>query len=312
MKKFQLLSIILLIALMISAACTSQPEPLEEPAEQPTSTNEESNSAEPTAPNSENVPTSEAEPTEITMPDLEGREITVAVTHDYLPFNYVLLESGQTGGWDYELLAQICDLINCQPKFVVSEWETMIQDVSDDKYDMAAEGITITKERKEIVDFSDGYLAIKQRMLVNADEDRFSDFAGFLTDTSLIVGALSDSTNFDAAVNLVGESRTRGLETLPELVEGLTNGEIDVVLLDDVGKSGYTGFQADQVTFIGESLTTEELGFVFPKRSELVRPFNLALEQLAADGTLDALTLKYFTDEFTLTYDDIAAPVLDE
>lgn len=311
MKIFQhsAVKILILIIIMTSAACTSQPEQ-NGPQEEMTDASSTSTSA--VESTESETQTSSESPTEFAMPDLNGQEITVAVTHDYLPFNYVALESGEPGGWDYELLDAICDLINCMPRFVVSEWETMIQDVSESKFDMAAEGITITKERKEIVDFSNSYLDIKQRMLINADEERFADFRGFLADTTLIVGALSDSTNLDVAIDLVGESRIRALETLPELVEALTSGEVDVVLLDDVGGSGYTGFQADQVKFMKESLTTEELGFVYPKRSDLVRPFNLALLELANDGTLDALAQKYFTPEFTLTYDDIAAPIISE
>ena len=48
----------------------------------------------------------------------------------------------------------------------------MIQAVADGQFDAAADGITITEERDEIVDFSVGYISIEQRLLVRADEDR--------------------------------------------------------------------------------------------------------------------------------------------
>jgi polar amino acid transport system substrate-binding protein len=55
----------------------------------------------------------------------------------------------------------------------------------------------------------------------------------------------------------------------------------------------------------GDSLSSDQLGFVFPKGSDLVEPFNMALDALRANGTLDQLAQEYFSDEFTLTYDDL-------
>ena len=48
----------------------------------------------------------------------------------------------------------------------------MILAVSNGEFDMAADGITITEDRAEVVDFSDGYMTLEQRMLVRTDDDR--------------------------------------------------------------------------------------------------------------------------------------------
>src|SRR5690606_17267842 len=92
------------------------------------------------------------------LPDLGGREITVAVENAYLPFNYIDPSTGEPAGWDYDALNAICGLLNCQPTFVEAGWEGMIQAVADGQYDMAADGITINEERAQLVDFSDGYI----------------------------------------------------------------------------------------------------------------------------------------------------------
>jgi polar amino acid transport system substrate-binding protein len=47
---------------------------------------------------------------------------------------------------------------------------------------------------------------------------------------------------------------------------------------------------------VGEPLTSEELGFIFPLASELVEPVNLALAAMREDGTLDALIEKWFVE----------------
>ena len=56
-----------------------------------------------------------------------------------------------------------------------SSWDTMIQAVREGQFDVGMDGITITDERKEQVDFSDPYMVSEQFMLVRADENRFTD-----------------------------------------------------------------------------------------------------------------------------------------
>jgi polar amino acid transport system substrate-binding protein len=65
------------------------------------------------------------------------------------------------------------------------------------------------------------------------------------------------------------------------------------------------GVNADVIKLVGDSLSSDQLGFIFTKGSDLVEPFNAALAELQANGTLDELAIKYFSDEFKITYDDI-------
>ena len=122
------------------------------------------------------------------LPDLGGREVTIAVENAYLPFNYIDPDTGEAAGWDYDVWDQICGLINCTPVYVEAGWEGMIQAVADGQYDAAADGITITDDRAEIVDFSNGYINIEQRLLVRIDEDRIDSIDSIVNDESLILG----------------------------------------------------------------------------------------------------------------------------
>jgi polar amino acid transport system substrate-binding protein len=239
------------------------------------------------------------------LPDLGGREITVAVENAYLPFNYVRADTGEAGGWDYEAIDAMCELLNCVPVYQEAAWEGMIQAVANGQYDMAADGITITDDRKEIVDFSVGYIKIEQRILVRIDEDRFASADELAADTNLIVGTQPGTTNYETAVELVGEDRIKGFEQFPFAVQALIAGDVDAVLMDETAGQGYIGVNADQIKLVGESLSSDELGFIFPKGSDLVEPFNAAIAELEANGTMATLAEKYFTDQFTLTYDDI-------
>ncbi|SVD15409.1 uncharacterized protein METZ01_LOCUS368263, partial [marine metagenome] len=82
-------------------------------------------------------------------------------------------------------------------------------------------------------------------------------------------------------------------------------GDVCAVIMDDVAGQGYQGENAAQVSMIDEVLQADPLGFAFTEGSDLVAPFNAAIQSMKADGTLAALNAKYFGTAFTITYDDI-------
>ena len=232
---------------------------------------------------------------DVELPDLEGRTVTVAVENAYQPFNFVDPETGEAVGWDYDALAEICSRLNCVPEYVETAWDGMILAVSNGEYDMAADGITIKPDRAEVVDFSDGYITLEQVILARSDEDRFTNAEELAANEELIVGVQPGTTNYFVAVDLVGEDRLVTYDTFPIAVQALIAGDVDAVVMDDVAGQGYVGVNAEAVQIVGESLTaTEELGFIFPKGSDLVEPFNLALESMRQDGSLEAINNRWF------------------
>lgn len=229
------------------------------------------------------------------LPDLEGRVITVAVENAYPPFNFVDPETGEADGWDYDTLGEICARLNCEVEYIEAAWDGMILAVSEGEYDMAADGITITEERAEIVDFSTGYVALQQALLARVDEDRFAGADEFAANEELILGVQPGTTNYYVGADLVGEDRLQSYETFPVAVQALIAGDVDAVILDDVAGQGYVGVNSDSVMIVGEAITaTEELGFIFPKGSDLVEPINAALASMEDDGTMEAINLKWF------------------
>lgn len=239
------------------------------------------------------------------LTDLNGREITVAVENAYLPFNYIDPATGEPAGWDYEAIDAICELLNCTPVYVEAAWEGMIQAVADGQYDMAADGITITEDRREIVDFSNGYINIDQRLLARIDEDRFDSVQSFIDNAELVMGTQTGTTNFETASGLLPADRIQAFEQFPFAVQALIVGDIDAVIIDETSGLGYQGVNADSLKLVGESLSSDQLGFIFPKGSDLVGPFNAALAELEANGTLATLAEKFFSPAFTITYEDL-------
>jgi len=241
--------------------------------------------------------------------DLQCREIKIAVENRFLPYNYIFLETNQTGGMDYDMWWEICTRLHCQPVFIEEKWETMLEKVSQGKYDAASLGITITEERKKTLDFSIGYLNVEQRLVVRKDETRFSNISEFLANKDLTVGVLEKSTNLDIAKQFIPEERIRTYAILSTVFDALTNGEVSAVMTDQVeGQTTVSGIgvqRASQVEFIGDSLSDDQFGVVFPKDSDLAEAVNKAIQDMRANGVLETLIKRYFGIDFNVTYDDI-------
>lgn len=225
------------------------------------------------------------------LPDLGGREITVAVENAYPPFNFIDEATGEPAGWDYDTVREICRRINCKPVFVEAAWDGLFVALQNGEYDMAADGITITEDRDEIVDFSIPYVTIGQVLLVRADET--ATLEDFQKDTTKIIGTQVGTTNEIVAKEYFAEEQIQSFEDFGAAVLALINGDVDGVVIDTVAAIGFMEENPGKLK-IGAQLTSDEqLGFAFPPGSDLVDAVNAALESMKADGTLDELNKKW-------------------
>ncbi|MBN1956078.1 MAG: transporter substrate-binding domain-containing protein [Anaerolineae bacterium] len=240
-------------------------------------------------------PTEEAPPAPTTGEnDLGGREVRIGVENAYPPFNYIDEETGEAAGWDYDACRAICEVINCTPVFVEAAWEGIFEATAAGEYDMVADGVTITAERDEIVDFSIPYMIIRQRIVVRMDETEIVDEASLIASDAM-VGTQIGTTNEAVAIDLLGEARVQSFDTFDLPIQALIAGDVDAVIIDEEAAEGFVEQNPDAIKVVGDPLTGEEqLGFVFPPGSDLVEPVNFAIQMLAADGTLDELYDKYW------------------
>ena len=249
---------------------------------------------------------------DMALPDLEGINVTVGVENAYIPFNFIpVCEEDDTDcvpgpqGWDYDAWEAICELLNCVPEFIEAAWPAVIDQVAADEIDTAADGISITDDRKEVVDFSDPYMTVTQKFIVQLDDDRYATAQDLIDDTDATIATQVGTTNFELAVELVGEDRIQAFDQFALAIQALIAGDVDAVIIDDAAGLGYIGENAESIKTIDTPLQSDPLGFIFPLGSELVDPVNQAIAELADNGTLEELGVKYFGPGFDIGYEDI-------
>jgi polar amino acid transport system substrate-binding protein len=234
------------------------------------------------------------------VPDLAGREITVVTENAYPPLQF-LDKDGAAVGWEYDAMAEMAKRLNMVVKYENTSWDAMIPAVSEGQYDLGMTGITIKDDRKEKVDFSEPYMRSEMLMMVRGDESRFTDAATFAAIPELLMAAQPGTSPFYVGVYEVLDGNEENprivkFETFGAGLEALKTGDVDLVLSDSTAANGYVSASDGGLKIIGAPLGAEDFGFIFPKGSDLVAPFNAVIADMKADGTLDALNKKWFLD----------------
>jgi ABC-type amino acid transport substrate-binding protein len=233
------------------------------------------------------------------LPDLKGREVIAVTAQDYPPLTFVDVK-GKGVGMEIEIWGEICLRLNCKLTWKVASWDGMITAINQKQYDVGMDGISITDERKKQVDFSDAYLTVEQRFLVRADENRFTTGKEFVANKDLKIGAQSGTSGYYTASDLLGLKEG---ETSPRLVlyenfgisvQALLKKDIDAVITDVAAGRGFIGANAGKLKLLDEVLSSDPLGFIFPKGSDLVAPVNAALQSMKEDGYLAYEENKWF------------------
>ncbi len=253
------------------------------------------------------VPCDEVEITtgENGLPDLDGCEFTFAVENAYLPFNYIDATTGEAMGWDYDVFNYMGELMNFTPVYVPTAWDGMIQATADGQFMIAGDGITITSERDEIVDFSDGYINLAQRVLVAVGNTEITSIED-LKNNDFVVATQKGTTNYDYAVDALGADKVKAFDDFNFAIQAVISGDADASIIDETAGLGYMGANKGDVKLVGGDLTSEQLGFAFPNGSPLVDVINQGLAEMVSNGELDKINAKYFSPDFAVTYADIA------
>lgn len=229
-------------------------------------------------------------------PDLSGRDLKIGSDTTYPPFEFVDKQKNIVG-FDVDLMAEICKLANCKPKFITTGFDGIFVALSQGQFDAVVSGVTITAERQKTVDFSDSYLRYGQVVLVRSDE---SAITGLDSLTGKTVGVQTGTTNDEKASALQKEGKVgtvKRYDTFDLAVAALINKDIDAVIIDGPAADGFIATNPGKLKKTGEPFTSEDLGIAVKKGdTTLLNTWNAALKTLKANGTLDRLYTKWFVE----------------
>ena len=201
----------------------------------------------------------------------------------YAPYNYID-DDGEVAGFERELGDELCARAELTCEWLTNEWDSIIPNLVSGNYDAIIAGMSITDERKEVIDFSEAY----------TQPDPSAFLAMGEVDLSTAVIAAQSSTIQASHVTGIAGATLLEFASPDETIAAVKAGEADAVLADKAFLEPIAMSDAE-MSFVGDDvLIGGGIGLgVRQSDTGLRDKFTAAIQSMKADGTLNALITKW-------------------
>lgn len=226
-------------------------------------------------------------------------DLKVAIDPTYEPFTYKTAD-GKPTGFDVDIANAICAEMKRNCVFVEQVWDSMIPGLQARKYDVVISSLSITDERKRVIDFSDRYYKTPSAIVVK----KGTAYANPASLKGKRIGVLKGSTQEKWAM---GELKPAGVTVVPyeaqdQVYLDIKAGRLDGTVADKVevhggflrkpeGKDyGYVGPDQYETKYYGDGI-----GIGMRKgQKDLKDQINRAIKTIRSNGTYNTIAKKYF------------------
>lgn len=217
--------------------------------------------------------------------------LTVGTEGTYKPFSYHEGGSGDLTGYDVEVITAVAEKLGVEAEFEETQWDAIFAGLEAGRFDVIANQVSITDERKETYDFSDPYTVSSGVIVTTADNTditSFEDLSGKTTAQSL-------TSNWYELAQEAGAD-VEPVEGWAQSVTLLEQGRVDATINDELTYLDYqkTSNNAGIKIAVTTDETSESAVAVRKGSTDLVDAIDTALGELRADGTLTEISEKYF------------------
>ncbi|MCU7557335.1 ABC transporter permease subunit [Macrococcus capreoli] len=214
--------------------------------------------------------------------------LRVGLSADYAPYEFEKSANGKReyAGIDIELSKKLAKDLGVELKIVNMQFDSLLGALKTGKIDVIISGMSPTPERKKEVDFSDYYMNVEQRMIIQKKDEKklqsVEDFKG------KSVGVQKQSTQEELAKSEIPDANVASLTRVPDIIMSLNTGKIDGLILEGpVGEAYLT--QNKNLTFSKLQFANASKGtaIALPKDSpKLLNAVNQTIKDVKAHDLL--------------------------
>ena len=222
---------------------------------------------------------------------VETGKLTMATNATFPPYE-MTTDTGAFEGIDVDTAQAIAEKLGLELQIDDMEFDAALLSVQQGKADIVMAGVTVTDERKAVMDFSDSYATGIQSIIVPEGSDIATpdDLAGKK------IGTQRGTTGYIYCSDDFGDENVVAYDSGLTAVQALNNGQVDAVVIDNAPAQEYVAANPGLVV-LDTSYAEEDYAIGMAKGSALEDAINAALEELKADGTLQSIVDKYITAE---------------
>ena len=222
---------------------------------------------------------------------VEAGKLTMATNATFPPYE-MTTDSGEIEGIDVDTAKAIAEKLGLELQIDDMDFDAALLSVQQGKADIVMAGVTVTDERKAVMDFSDSYATGIQSIIVPEGSDITSpdDLAGKK------IGTQRGTTGYIYCSDDFGDDAVVAYDSGLTAVQALNNGQVDAVVIDNAPAMEYVAANPG-LKVLDTSYAEEDYAIGMAKGSALEDAVNAALEELKADGTLQSIVDKYITAE---------------
>ena len=280
-KMFAIILAALMVAAMLAGCGSSTAE-----------TKAPETTAAPTAPATEATAPAETEAAAPAFTTIEAGKLIMSTNATFPPYEMVA-DDGSFEGIDVEIAGAIADKLGLELVIDDMDFNGALLAVQNGKSDIVMAGVSVTEDRKLVMNFSNSYATGVQVVIVKEGSDVTMDNLG-----EKMIGCQAATTGYIYASDTpenggYGEDHVTAYDNGASAVQALLNGQVDCVIIDSAPAKDYVAANPG-LTILEGTWVEEEYAIGLNKdNTALLDAVNQALDELTKDGTIQRIIDKY-------------------
>lgn len=219
--------------------------------------------------------------------------LRVGTTADYKPFTYKIGEEYE--GYDIEVAKLLAKELGVKLEIVPTTWKTMLDDLNEDKYDIAMGGITRSIKRQSVAEMSNPYLIFGKCYLVRKGEKNKYSSIEAVNKPNVRVGVNIGGTNEIFADTYLSKANIIRYSNNLDVPVAVENRDVDVMITETPEAITYEKNNPKlEGALVETPLTRSQMGYIVKKDEvHLLNTLNFILEELEVRGDIEKLKDKY-------------------
>lgn len=224
----------------------------------------------------------------------ESGKMVVGTEGTYRPFSFHADGTGPLTGYDVEITEAVAGKLGVEVEFGETQWDAIFAGLDSGRFAMIANQVSITPDREEAYDFSEPYTVSPGVVVVRAGDSSISSLADLSGKTT----AQSLASNWYSVAQENG-ANVEAVEGWAQAVSLLQQGRVDATVNDRLTFLDYLQqTPGAPIEIAVETDDSARMAFAFAKGNTALRDaVNGALQELREDGTLTAISVKYFGED---------------